>query len=157
MKKECLFCQQSFQDENIFENKSFYITTDQFPVNPGHLLIIPKRHIKTFFELNKQEFDDLRNTILKAKELSHSQQVKKIYQKIASENKNPKARKWCQAALENWDKEMTDFNIGVNNGENAGQTIFHLHIHLIPRFKGDVENPIGGVRFVIPKRANYRQ
>jgi diadenosine tetraphosphate (Ap4A) HIT family hydrolase len=157
MKKECLFCQKSFQEQNIFENNSFYINIDQNPVNPGHLLIIPKRHIKTFFELNKQEFENLQEMILKAKELSHSKKVKEVYQEIVSTTKKPIAKEWCQLALNNWEKEITGFNIGVNNGETAGQTIFHLHIHLIPRFEGDVENPVGGVRFVIPQRANYRR
>lgn len=155
--KPCLFCQNEFQEDNIFENKSFYLKIDQFPVAPGHLLIIPKRHMPTFFELTQDEFADLQIMIAKAKELAHGELVQQFYQKVVSQlDNNPKAAAWCQWALDHWDKEISGYNIGVNNGVSAGQTIFHLHIHLIPRFLGDVSDPTGGVRFVIPERANYR-
>ena len=157
MTKDCLFCQEKFQQNSIYENDYFYMIIDQNPVNPGHLLIIPKRHIQTYFELTKEEFHHLQEMILKAKELCHTEEVKEFYQKTIETIQNKTAKQWCQLAVDNWDKEITGYNLGTNNGLSAGQTIFHLHIHLIPRFDSDVTDPTGGIRFVIPERANYRK
>lgn len=153
---ECLFCQSGFQSQKLAENDFFYIVADQSPVGPGHLLVIPKRHIETYFELEKQEADTLWEMLSKAKEICRSESILKIYQKVIQTSNRPKVVKFCQEALENWEKPITGYNIGINNGLSAGQTIFHLHIHLIPRFDGDIADPTGGVRFVIPEKANYR-
>ena len=99
--------------------------TDTYPVSDGHCLVIPKRHMATFFECTAEENRDFHTLILKAKE-------------IIDDNYQPDA-----------------YNIGNNNGLYAGQSIFHLHIHIIPRYKGDVENPKGGVRWVLPKKSQY--
>lgn len=156
IEKPCLFCQTEFQAGRLAENEFFYIVADQNPVAPGHLLIIPKRHVATIFELDEKEFASLQKMLIGARSLSHSETVKEFYQKLAVTSERAKTREFCQLALDNWDKEITGYNVGINNGESAGQTIFHLHVHLIPRFWGDVENPVGGVRFVIPQLANYR-
>lgn len=153
----CLFCRDNFIEQNIYENEYFYLVIDQNPVNPGHLLIIPKRHIQTYFELTREEFGHLQEMVLKAKELCHSDQVLAFYQKTVKTTENEITRQWCQLAIDNWGKEITGYNLGSNNGLSAGQTIFHLHIHLIPRFDGDIDDPTGGVRFIIPERANYRR
>jgi diadenosine tetraphosphate (Ap4A) HIT family hydrolase len=112
---ECIFC----DPENfIYQTKHFNIIQDKFPVNKGHLLIIPKRHIETFFELSEDETLDLRDAITDMKEC-----IDVKY-------------------------EPDGYNIGINNGFYSGQSIFHLHIHLIPRYKGDVEigELKGGIR-----------
>jgi len=98
---------------------------DLFPVTPGHLLIIPNRHIANYFEASAREKRELWDLLEEAKKLLES-------------------------------KDSPDgYNIGINVGEAAGQTVFHLHIHLIPRRKGDVENPRGGIRHVIPGKGCY--
>ena len=121
----CLFC--TIKNNDIIEENEFaYATFDPYPVSSQHCLIIPKRHVKEYFELNIKE-------VIGCDEL-----IKKVKNKI-----------------ENSDKKIKGFNIGINSGEAAGQSIMHCHIHLIPRRKGDVENPQGGVRGVIPSKQHY--
>lgn len=109
----------------LYKGKYFFIIEDGFPVSPGHLLIISNELRKDFFELNEEEKDNLPKMIEKAKEL-----ILAKYQ--------PEA-----------------YNIGMNCGVDAGQTVFHFHCHIIPRYKGDMENPRGGVRHVIPSKGSY--
>ena len=91
-----------------------------------HTLIIPTRHIETYFDLNPEELYELPNIIKE-----HRNRIIKL------------------------DESVTAFNIGINSGEDAGQTVMHCHVHLIPRRKGDVKNPRGGIRGVIPEKQNY--
>ena len=121
----CLFCKTKNEDI-IEENELAYATFDSYPVSNHHCLIIPKRHVKDYFELNAEEI------------AACDQLIKKI--------KN---------SVENDDNTVKGFNIGINSGEAAGQSIMHCHIHLIPRRQGDVENPQGGVRGVIPSKQHY--
>ncbi len=123
--KPCIFC-NSKQSDFIDENKLAYVSYDTYPVTNYHCLIIPKRHIKDYFNLTKKE-------IIACYQLSI-----KIKKKIL-----------------NKDSSVKGFNIGVNSGKIAGQSIMHCHIHLIPRRKGDVKNPQGGVRSVIPLKQHY--
>ena len=121
----CLFCITKKEDI-IDENEFAYATFDSYPVSSQHCLIVPKRHIKDYFELNKEEV------------IGCDQLIKKIKNQV---EKN--------------DKTIKGFNIGINSGKVAGQSIMHCHIHLIPRREGDVENPRGGVRGVIPLKKHY--
>ena len=121
----CLFC-NTINKEYIFENNLAYSTFDSYPVSEFHLLIVPKRHIKNYFELTNDEIIACNKIIL------------------LSKNK-----------IEKMDKTIKGFNIGINCGKVAGQSIMHCHIHLIPRREGDVENPQGGVRGVIPSKQHY--
>ena len=121
----CLFCNTD-KKEYIFENDLAYATFDSYPVSKFHVLIIPKRHIKSYFELSADEFVACNKII------------------ILSKNK-----------IENEDQTIKGFNLGTNCGKIAGQSINHCHIHLIPRRAGDVENPQGGVRGVIPLMQHY--
>ena len=125
MTDQCIFCNKSKQ-KIIYSSDLFFVVRDSYPVTKLHTLIIPHRHVSSFFDLNDNEFNDL-NKILKKQRQS----------------------------LLDLDKEITGFNIGVNAGADAGQTIMHVHIHLIPRRKGDIENPRGGVRGVIPSKQKY--
>ena len=127
MTEECLFCNKKKQ-KIIFTSELLFVVRDSYPVTKLHTLIIPHRHVSNFFDLNDKELNDL-NKILK------------------------KQRK----SLLDLDKEITGFNIGVNAGKDSGQSIMHCHIHLIPRRKGDVENPQGGVRGVIPAKQKYNK
>ena len=124
----CLFCelQSSDQKRIVAENELAFVIRDGFPVTDGHTLIIPKRHVKDYFSLKQSEVNAINQLIRKQK-----------------------------LFLEEEDRKIDGFNIGINNGEAAGQTIFHCHIHLIPRRIGDVENPRGGVRHIIPGKGNY--
>ena len=125
--KQCLFCNKKKQ-KIIYLSELFFVVRDSYPVTKHHTLIIPHRHISNFFDLNDEELNDL-NKILKKQ----------------------------RTELLNLDKDITGFNVGVNAGKDAGQSIMHCHIHLIPRRKGDVENPRGGVRGVIPSKQKYNK
>jgi len=120
----CPFC---YNDElKIYlENDLAYIKLDGYPVSPGHLLVIPKRHYGNFFDSTLDEVEALMHLVNR----SHDMMKQNL--------------------------KFDGVNIGINIGEAAGQTVNHVHIHVIPRFKGDVEDPRGGVRWVIPKKANY--
>ena len=121
----CIFCNLRKEDM-IYENKYAFVSYDSYPVSKFHSLIIPKRHIRNYFDLDEKELN------------ACNQLIKKIKTKI-----------------EKHDNLVEGFNLGTNAGIVAGQTIMHCHIHLIPRRKGDVENPQGGVRGVIPLKQHY--
>jgi diadenosine tetraphosphate (Ap4A) HIT family hydrolase len=123
--KNCIFCNIE-SSRKIDEDDLFYVIRDGFPVTDLHTLIIPNRHIETYFELTEAEVLSLNTMINKHKQL-----------------------------IEQEDSTVTGFNIGMNCGEDAGQTVFHCHVHLIPRRKGDMEEPKGGVRGVIPDKRTY--
>ena len=121
----CLFCVIN-KKEIVDENELAYASFDSYPVSKQHCLIVPKRHIKDFFKLTEDEI------------IACNKLIKNIKNKI-----------------ENNDKSVKGFNIGINSGKVAGQSIMHCHIHLIPRREGDVENPQGGIRGVIPSKQHY--
>jgi diadenosine tetraphosphate (Ap4A) HIT family hydrolase len=121
----CPFCNIDSERDLIVESATAYAIYDKFPVNDGHALIIPKRHCASYFDLSFKEQAACMFMLNKVRE-------------VVSKRFNPDA-----------------FNIGINVGEKAGQTIHHVHIHLIPRFDGDVEDPRGGVRGVIPVKQKY--
>ena len=155
--QHCLFCQKHFRSEQLFSNQYFFAVADGSPVNPGHLLIIPYRHVEDYFSLNREEAASLYDMLNQGKTHCRDEQIRQGYLRtLANQQGRGKSKQFASLAIENWDKKITGYNIGINNGLSAGQTIFHLHIHLIPRFNGDVADPTGGVRFVIPQRANYR-
>ena len=125
--KPCLFCNINGSGF-AYENEYAYASYDSYPVSDDHCLIIPKRHIADYFELSDKEVIACNNLI------------KIIKKEVLDKDKSVKA-----------------FNIGTNAGKVAGQTIMHCHIHLIPRREGDVDNPQGGVRSVIPKKQHYKR
>lgn len=126
----CQFCLKSESTKLnrpvLFESDYFVVVKDIFPVSLGHTLIISRSHRRDFFDLNKLETDDLSECILS---------VKKI--------------------LDLEFEDITGYNIGMNCGASAGQTVFHFHLHLIPRRDGDCDSPKGGVRGVIPDKMSY--
>ena len=123
----CIFCKIR-KEELQFENQLAYSSKDSYPVSEFHSLIVPKRHVETYFDLNEEEIQACNDLILKTKE-----KILKL------------------------DSSVKGFNIGTNAGKVAGQSIMHCHIHLIPRREGDVENPQGGVRSVIPSKQHYKR
>ena len=124
-KNNCIFCNKS-KLNIVFEDETFYVIRDAYPVTKDHTLIILNNHEKTYFDLEDKDIVQLNNII-------------KIQKQI----------------LMGEDNSITGFNIGINQGESAGQTVMHLHIHLIPRRNGDVNDPRGGVRGVIPSKQKY--
>lgn len=124
MELNCPFC--TLPKERIFLSNEFgYAIRDGFPVSTGHTLIVPKRHIPSWFETTNEESQGLLKLLSLAKEM-------------LDDELNPDG-----------------YNIGINDGPSAGQTVPHLHIHLIPRYQNDQEDPRGGVRWVIPSKAKY--
>lgn len=123
--KDCLFCEIP-EDRVLDENELAYVIRDGFPVTEHHTLVIPKRHVASYFELGQAEINAINQLLLKSR----------------------------NGILE-IDSTVSGFNVGINSGESAGQTVFHCHVHLIPRRDGDVENPRGGVRHVIPRKGDY--
>ena len=118
----CVFCE-------LIKNKEYYLESDlsvaifdNFPASKGHTLIIPKRHSETYFDLNKEEIGDMFDLSLKVK-------------KFLDQEYHPDG-----------------YNVGFNCKEAAGQTVMHTHMHVIPRYKGDIENPRGGIRKAISKK-----
>jgi ATP adenylyltransferase len=124
--KACIFCEIATTDRVIDQTDHTFVIRDAFPVTEGHTLFIPKRHVADYFDLNPNEKSDIQELLQKHK-----------------------------AMIEVNDESVDGFNIGINVGATAGQTVFHVHIHLIPRRIGDVENPKGGVRGVIPAKQKY--
>jgi diadenosine tetraphosphate (Ap4A) HIT family hydrolase len=120
----CPFCPIK-EREIIAEHPLAAAITDSFPLTKGHTLIVPRRHVSSFFELTKEERMVMLGLLDQAK-----------------------------AAL---DARYSPhgFNIGINDGAAAGQTVMHVHMHLIPRYKGDADDPRGGVRWIFPRRADY--
>ena len=123
----CLFCNTT-ESGFTFENELAYASYDTYPVSKYHCLIIPKRHIKDFFELSDEEL------------IACNDLIKKVKDEVIMK-----------------DSSINGFNLGTNIGRVSGQSILHCHFHLIPRRPGDVENPQGGVRSVIPNKQHYKR
>ncbi|NMD71110.1 HIT family protein [Bacillus sp. DNRA2] len=109
----------------VAENDLAYAIYDKYPVSDGHILIIPKRHFSSFFDASVEERRAMNDLL---------DQCKNILDDVSAPH---------------------GYNIGINCGEAAGQTIFHVHVHLIPRFTSDINDPRGGVRGVIPEKRIY--
>jgi diadenosine tetraphosphate (Ap4A) HIT family hydrolase len=120
----CPFCSLP-ADRFVLASARAVVIRDAFPVSPGHMLVIPKRHVASFFDITDVERADLMSLLA--------------------------------AARDDLEREFrpAGYNVGINDGAAAGQTVPHLHIHLIPRYAGDREDPRGGVRWVLPDKAAY--
>ena len=112
---KCIFCDYN-REEIIEQNELAYLIYDNYPVNEGHMLIIPYRHVANFFELTEIELSAIYELLIIGQKKLHNE------------------------------GKASGYNVGVNIGADAGQTVFHVHVHLIPRLHGDVEDPRGGVR-----------
>ena len=124
MTKPCPFC--TLPPERIIDSNDLaLVIRDGYPVSPGHTLVIPKRHIGSWFETTPEEQSAMLNLLERAKVVLETE------------------------------FKPDGYNIGINDGPTAGQTVPHLHMHLIPRYKGDLTDPKGGVRWIIPEKAKY--
>lgn len=124
MSSACIFCEPD-RSRIAFETDLFFGLWDGFPVSPGHMLVIPRRHIATWFDATPDE----QAALLRGIEMARQEILRR--------------------------HQPDGFNIGINIGAAAGQTVFHLHLHVIPRYEGDLPDPRGGVRNVIPSKGNY--
>jgi diadenosine tetraphosphate (Ap4A) HIT family hydrolase len=122
--KLCPFCESTDRDL-LVDNANSFAILDNYPISPGHTLIIPIRHVGSYFDLTRNERDDLWDLVEQAKAALDSQFAPDSY------------------------------NIGMNDGPAAGQTIGHCHIHVVPRYAGDVSDPRGGLRWIMPDKADY--
>jgi ATP adenylyltransferase len=127
-KDQCFFCNKTNCKVIQSTNHFFIIRDTAYPVTKHHTLIISNRHISDYFDLKKEEIIELNEILINQKN-----------------------------TLLELDNQITGFNVGVNIGKDAGQSIMHCHIHLIPRRKGDVKDPRGGVRGVIPLKQKYER
>ena len=129
-KDDCVFCKIAsgkIETSFISEDDNFFAIKDKIPRMPGHSLVIPKKHFETILEMPSELGQELLEFI------------KKVASQLIKE------------------EEAEGFNIVMNNGSEAGQVVMHLHIHIIPRFFGDVEDYVGGVRHIIPGMGNYKK
>ncbi len=123
----CLFCNIE-KSGCAHENELAYASYDSYPVTEHHCLIIPKRHIKDYFDLSNKEL------------IACNDLIQIVKDEITKK-----------------DPSIKGFNLGTNIGKVSGQSILHCHLHLIPRREGDVDNPQGGVRSVIPNKQHYKR
>ncbi len=125
MLSDCIFCNKDKLNPVLAENEQVFAIKDEYPVSEGHTLIITQKHTQNYFQLSPEE--------------------KKALWDMADQLKDQLQEQY----------QPDGFNLGINIGRAAGQTIDHVHLHLIPRYEGDTEDPTGGVRKVIPEKGNY--
>jgi diadenosine tetraphosphate (Ap4A) HIT family hydrolase len=121
----CPFCERMAKGEILIAAPYAAALADAFPVSPGHALVVPRRHVPGYFELSEEERAD-------------------VWQLVSE----------VKARLDG-ERSPAGYNVGINVGEAAGQTVWHAHVHVIPRYAGDVKDPRGGVRWVIRTHAHY--
>jgi len=159
MTEKCIFCEWGTSEEgNIWSNKLFISRFDSFPASPGHALIIPRRHVVDIGNLNSDEWTLLQQSIKDVIEVIADTDLKKTYQEMLQNPLSDISAWFCQKAIDHprINTKPDAYNHGVNDGRAAGRTVDHLHWHIIPRFTGDMADPRGGVRFVIPEMGNYK-
>ena len=136
----CIFCDKIKELPSNLKTSYWAIIEDKYPVNKGHLLIVPKRHIATADELTANEWYELQSVLATAKKLINDEEIQKdIFGKIITTE----------------DTYTDGFIIVINEVVAVGHTVNHLHIHVIPRYFGDTQDPTGGVRGVIPDKQHY--
>jgi len=160
--KPCYFCTvaRGEADPFIVENRSFISIFDTNPVNPGHALIIPRRHVASVFDLNDQEQNDYFAALNAVKAVIESTDKQALYREMMQRDYlqgRPKTPLETVLQLPFLNQQPDAYTVGNNDGRMAGRSIDHLHVIVLPRYSGDVENPAGGIRNVIPARAQYQR
>lgn len=163
MDESCLFC--NIRDKpyyltiKIAESQYFFSIFDVHPVSPGHALIIPKRHVVSLLDLSASEWSDLR--LMQRRVIKQIEKTDFVSLYRAIEKKQPTDRtSWFMRGMFKHfatRRKPEGYNIGNNEGAVAGRTVHHLHIQIIPRYKGDVENSVGGIRTIIPQFGDYKR
>ena len=160
--RECYFCRVSRgeTDPFIFENRSFVGIFDTNPVNPGHALVIPRRHVASVFNLNEAEQADYFDAIRGVKGVIEKTDLADLYRDMLERDylrDRPKDHIQAVLRLKFLGSKPDAYTVGNNDGREAGRSIDHLHVIILPRYRGDVEDPRGGIRNVIPRRAHYHR
>ncbi|AGA32789.1 Bis(5'-nucleosyl)-tetraphosphatase (asymmetrical) [Thioalkalivibrio nitratireducens DSM 14787] len=160
-RQDCYFCRVSagLTDPFIYENRSFVGIFDTNPVNPGHALVIPRRHVVSLFELNETEQSDYFDAIHGVRQAIETTDRHDLYRNMQNRDylrERPKDHIETVLKSPFLNQRPDAYTIGNNDGRAAGRSIDHLHIILIPRYTGDVEDPRGGIRNIIPDRAKYQ-
>lgn len=160
--QDCYFCRVSIgqADPFIFENDAFVAIFDTNPVNPGHALVIPRRHVVSVFDLNAEEQASYFDAIRGVKHVIESTDLTDLYENMQNRDylrDRPKDHIETVLKLDFLGNKPDAYTVGNNDGRAAGRSIDHLHVILLPRYSGDVENPKGGIRNVIPARAQYHR
>jgi diadenosine tetraphosphate (Ap4A) HIT family hydrolase len=157
---KCIFC--DLQKNGVVElaDSLFFAKLDIHPVSPGHTLVIPRRHVAALGELSQQEWRALygmRSQVRRALGSLDKSMLRVTYELMIKAAHTPNSPWFARQALAHPDFECVPqgYNEGVNEGSVAGQTVMHLHWHIIPRYEGDVEDPRGGLRYVRPAMGNY--
>lgn len=142
----------------IWENEGFFSIMDNFPVTPGHILLISKREIASIQDLDTSEWQSLKSAVNELPKVIEQLDLVKRYTEMLPNAPTDISTRFIKEALEflKENKKVTGYNHGVNDGLSAGQTVMHLHWHIIPRYDGDMPDPRGGVRYVIPEKGNYK-
>ncbi len=159
---DCYFCEVSAgrADPLIFENRSFVGVFDTHPVNPGHALIIPRRHVVSLFELDEMEQSDYFHAIHGVRQVVETTDLTDLYRNMLIRGdlrERPKDHIETVLNLPFLGNQPDAYTVGNNDGRAAGRSIDHLHVILLPRYIGDVLDPRGGIRNVIPDRAKYHK
>ncbi|WP_018861551.1 MULTISPECIES: HIT family protein [unclassified Thioalkalivibrio] len=160
--KDCYFCRVAARlaDPLIYENDSFVALFDTNPVNPGHALVIPRRHVVSLFELDEKEQSDYFDAIYGVRQVIENTDLTKLYRSmLVREDLRERPKDHIEGVLELpfLGNQPDAYTVGNNDGRMAGRSIDHLHVIVLPRYEGDVEDPRGGIRNVIPDRANYHR
>jgi diadenosine tetraphosphate (Ap4A) HIT family hydrolase len=157
MSPNCYFCNIRKTDAALWKGNYFLAVLDNYPISPGHSLMFTKRHVSNLDLLNKSEQSVLVEALSQIKSKIRKLDLRKIYAEFDKDDKKSAMfiKRFINEASLN--KGPDGFNYGINEGTSAGQTIQHLHIHVIPRFAGDMKDPIGGVRKIFSRRSNYKK
>ena len=164
MISDCVFCEGflAARPEFFFEDDSglFAAQWDMFPVRPGHALVIPKRHVRHFQELTDDELGQIARVVAQVKAHILQTDLPLVYRTLAKHPINERSTEYLTAAqklAEQLHRPPDAFNDGINDGAAAGQTVPHLHWHILPRWEGDVSDPRGGVRHMFGAGGNYHK
>lgn len=160
--QDCYFCRVSagLADPFIYQNRSFVGIFDTNPVNPGHALVIPRRHVVSLFELDETEQSDYFDALHGVRQAIEATNLAELYRNMLDRTdlrERPKDHIEAVLELPFLGNRPDAYTVGNNEGRAAGRSIDHLHVILLPRYQGDVEDPRGGIRNVIPDRAKYHR
>ena len=156
---ECAFCRIHKDRINIVcENGHFFAIFSRYPVSPGHMLIVPKRHIVSFFDLTEEEWAHLKPILSDMTKIIERTDLGKTYENFLKTPLDAKDAQFAEKMLKHpgLKRKPDGYNIGLNEGKAAGRTIDHMHIHMIPRHFDDVKDSEGGIRNIIPEMGKYR-
>ena len=157
--KPWCFCdRESFEGRIFKEDEYFYCLFDYTPVSPGHALIAPKKHIVSILEVDIEMWNKLFEEIVESIKIIEKTDLKNVYKKMLDMKLGENTEWYLQKAIAHprINTKPDAYNHGVNDGRAAGRTADHLHWHIIPRYDGDMTDPRGGVRHVIPEMGNYK-